>query len=144
MRRALRFFFLAGEEGPDWTVEGFAVKPIRFDMVRSEGGGRGWKCSNEMNSEGMGVIVDLFGKVWGAPRLVCGWFGLEAGSYGTISNATAGIRILVSSGHFHPTAHPEPPHTKPPVPIPNQVVPRAREQLFCPAGRRGGCSSTIL
>ena len=90
------------------------------------------------------MIVDLFGQVWGAPRLERGRFGLITGSENAISNATAGIKILVSSGHFDPTAHPEPPHTRPPVPTSNQVVPRAREQLFCPAGRRGGCSSTIL
>ena len=97
-----------------------------------------------MNSEGMRMGVDSYRQVWRVPRLVCGWFGLGAGSYNMILNATAGIRLLFSSGHFDPTAHTTPPHTKPPVPIPNQVMPRARHQLFRPASRRGGSSSTIL
>ena len=96
-----------------------------------------------MNSRGIRVIVDLFGQVWGAPRLGRGRFGLITGSENAISNATAGIKILVSSGHFDPTAHPAPPHTKPPVPTSNQVVPRAREQLFRPAGRAVSSTSTI-
>ena len=73
----------------NWTEEGFAVNQIRFDMVKNGCDGRAWKCSNEMNSEGMGVIVDLFGKVWGAPRLGRGRFGLVGGSKNTISIPTA-------------------------------------------------------
>ena len=42
-----------------------------------------------MNSEGMRVIIDVFGQVWGALRLGRGRFGLVAGSENAISVATA-------------------------------------------------------
>ena len=61
VRRALRFFIFGGEEGPDWTEEGFAVKPNSIRYGENWSGGRPRNSSPEMNSEGMGESVDAYG-----------------------------------------------------------------------------------
>ena len=52
-----------------------------------------------MNSRGMRVIVDLFGQVWGAPRLGRGRFGLVTGSE---KNFGAALVKLIQPPTLHP------------------------------------------